>query len=162
MSRRASFTTSFKLSVCKVAKEEGNRSAGRKFGVSESNIRRWSAEKPKLVELPKNKKALQGASAKWPKLEEEPLAWVTDKRKGGHAISTTALRLKARGLADAHGMVDFKASPCWMYQFMDRFGLSVRRRMHITQRLPGDLEDKTVIKIWREHYYPLSCIGNAD
>ena len=168
MSRRASFTASFKLSACKVAEEEGNRSAGRKFGVSEPNIRRWRAKKPKLVEMPKNKKALRGASAKWPKLEEELLAWVTDKRKGGHAISTTALRLKARGLAGVHGADDFKASPCWAYRFMDRHGLSVRRRTHIAQRLPEDLEDKTikfqryVIKIRREHEYPLSRIGNAD
>ena len=123
MSRRA-FTASFKLSVCKVAEEEGNRAAGRKFDVSESNIRRWRAEKPTLNDMPKTKKALRGGTAKWPEMEEDLIAWVEDKRKAGHAISTTALRLKARVLADSRGISDFKASPSWAYRFMGRHGLS--------------------------------------
>ena len=86
----------------------------------------------------------------------------------GHAISTISLRLKARVIAEKRGLTEFKASKSWAYRFMGRHELSVRRRSHISQRLPDDIEDKTirfqqyVIKLRRQHDYPLCRIGNAD
>jgi len=38
-SRRKSYTTKFKLEVVEVAKEKGNREAGRLFNVGESSVR---------------------------------------------------------------------------------------------------------------------------
>jgi transposase-like protein len=40
-SRRKSYTAKFKLKVVEVAKEKGNREAGRLFNVGESSVREW-------------------------------------------------------------------------------------------------------------------------
>jgi transposase-like protein len=39
--RRKSYTAQFKLEVVEVAKEKGNREAGRLFKVGESSVREW-------------------------------------------------------------------------------------------------------------------------
>ena len=63
---------------------------------------------------------------------------------------------------------EFKASRGWASNFMSRYNLSVRRRTHISQKLPADIEEKLmnfqqfIIKMRREKDYPLSLIGNAD
>ena len=40
-SQRKSYTAKFKLEVIEVAKEKGNREAGRLFNVGESSVREW-------------------------------------------------------------------------------------------------------------------------
>ena len=168
MPRRQSFTAAFKLKVIQVAEAEGNRAAARKYDIAESNVRRWRADKENLNEAPKQQKARRGKSAKWPEMEEELLNWVKEKRQEGCAISTTSLRLKAKTIAKAAGNEEFKASQGWAYRFMGRHGLSVRRRTHLSQRLPDDIEAKTrsfqrfVIKKRKAYDYPLASIGNAD
>uniref|UniRef100_A0A8C4QJK3 HTH CENPB-type domain-containing protein n=1 Tax=Eptatretus burgeri TaxID=7764 RepID=A0A8C4QJK3_EPTBU len=167
MSRR-SFTAAFKLSICRSAEEFGNREAGRRFGVDESIVRRWRTSKTMIEKMPRKKKALRGRPAKWPQLEEHLIAWVREKRAEGHAISTLALRLKARSFAKEDDIGDFTASPSWAYRFIARHDVSVRRHIHISQHLPDDMADKItrfqsyIIKLRREHEYPLSRIGNAN
>jgi transposase-like protein len=41
ISQRKSYTAQFKLEVVEVAKEKGNREAGRLFNVGESSVREW-------------------------------------------------------------------------------------------------------------------------
>ena len=57
-SPRASYTASFKLRVVAYAVEKGNRAAGKQFNVDESCVRRWRSQRGKLVETPRNKRAL--------------------------------------------------------------------------------------------------------
>ena len=64
------------------------------------------------------KKSLWGKSVKWPQLLEHLVAWVWEKRVESSAISTLALRLKARSLAKEVDIGDFTASPSWTYRFM--------------------------------------------
>ena len=52
--RRQAFTAAFKLKVIQVAKADGNRAAGKKFDIAESNVRHWRAEKAKLEEAPRH------------------------------------------------------------------------------------------------------------
>ena len=40
-SKRRSYTANFKLEVIEVAKQKGNRAAGRQFSIDESTIRGW-------------------------------------------------------------------------------------------------------------------------
>ena len=165
---RTSYTASFKLAVCSYAEEFGNRAAGRKYDLDEKNVRRWRQNKTTLKSMPSKKRAMRSGKARWPELEEQLLAWVVEKRAAGHAVSTQALRLKARNIADETGMDDFKAGTSWAYRFMKRHDLSFRRRTHIAQRLPEELAEKTtrfqryVIRKRRQHNYPLDRIGNAD
>ncbi|CAG2205220.1 unnamed protein product [Mytilus edulis] len=56
----------------------------------------------------------------------------------------------------------------WCYGFLRRHDLSIRRRTHISQKLPADYEDKLlefqkyIIKVRKQNNYLLSQIGNAD
>ena len=62
----------------------------------------------------------------------------------------------------------FKASIDWCYGFMRRHDLSFRRRTHISQKLPDDIDQKLdtfqsyIIKARKKDAYDLSQIGNAD
>ena len=74
-------------------------------------IRRWRTSKAMLEKMPRKKKALSGKSAMWRQFEERLVAGVQEKRAEGYAISTLALRLKARSLAKEDDIGDFTASP---------------------------------------------------
>ncbi len=111
--------------------------------MNESAIRRWRITKASMEDMPRKKKANRGKSAKWPQLEERVITWVREKRAEGHAISTLALRLKARSFALDGDIEDFMASTSWAYRFMERHNLSVRCHTHIAQHLPDDTADKT-------------------
>ena len=93
--------------------------------MDESVIRRWRTSKATIEKMPKKKKTLRRTSSKWPRLEEHLLSWVREMKAEGHAISTLALRLKARSFAKEYDIGDFTASPSWAYRFMARHQLSV-------------------------------------
>ena len=50
----------FKLQVISYAEEHGNRAAGRKFDVDESNVRKWRKNKEDIKKMPSMKKARRG------------------------------------------------------------------------------------------------------
>ena len=165
-----SYTAVFKLQVISYAEEHGHRAAGRKFDVDESNVRKWRRNKEDIKKMPSIKKARRGKKAQHPELEKTLLEWVEEKRLGGIAINTVHLRLQAKLIAKKMKLnqSEFKASRGWASNFMSRHNLSVRRRTHISQKLPADIEEKLmnfqqfIIKMRREKDYPLSLIGNAD
>ena len=129
-SPRAWYTTSFKLRVVADAVDKGNRTAGKQFNIDESCVRRWRSQREKLLKTPRNKRALRYRSALYPDLEKEVAVWITEKRNAlnGTGVSTTVICLKAKSVAQNLGLHQFKASRCWCYQFMDRYGFSIRRR----------------------------------
>ena len=63
-----------------VCGENGNRTAQREFGVSESNVRLWRKSKENLEKMPQLKRANRGKKAAWPELETDLLPWITEKR----------------------------------------------------------------------------------
>ena len=65
-----SYTAVFKLQVISYAKEHGNRAAGRKFDVDESNVRKWRRNKEDIKKMPSMKKARRGKKAQHPELEK--------------------------------------------------------------------------------------------
>ena len=58
-SRRKSYTAKFKLEVIEVAKEKGNREAGRLFNVGESSVRACRKAETVLNVLHKKKRAMR-------------------------------------------------------------------------------------------------------
>ena len=60
MSKQFSYTASFKLKVIKYAKKHGNRAAERHFGPppTEGVSRLWRRQEEKLLQMPREKKAM--------------------------------------------------------------------------------------------------------
>ena len=167
-SPRASYTASFKIRGLAFALHKGNRAAGKQFNVEESCVRCWQSQWEKLLETPRNKRALQGHSTAFLELEKEVAEWITEKCKAGTGVSINIIRLKVKSVAQKLGLEQFKASKCWCYRFMDRFGFSIRRRTTIAQKFPQDYEEKLIkfqcymLAKWKEHDFDLKYIGNVD
>jgi transposase-like protein len=73
-------TDQFKLDVVEVAKEKGNREAGRLFNVGESSVREWRKAETVLKSLLKRKRAM--------KFRRCLYDWVVNERVKGMRIST--------------------------------------------------------------------------
>lgn len=132
-------------------------------------MRLWRRQRDRLQQLPKTKMAERGRSALFPNIEAELLNWVTERRLQGYGVSTAEIRITALKIAKKDPKArDFKASTDWCYSFLKRHNLSIRRRTHISQKLPEDYEEKLsnfqsfVIKMRKRNRYSLSQIGNAD
>ena len=170
--KRQSYTTAEKLKVIQFAEQHGNRSAQREFDIAESNIRLWRRSKENLEKMPRLQRANRGKKATWPRLEQDVMTWITEKRNNGLAILPTMIRLKAIELSkDPQYDIpagQFKASNHWCQRFMKRDGLSLRQKTTLAQRLPPDYEEKIVqfhqyvIRQRQAHNYPLHLVGNMD
>jgi transposase-like protein len=68
---RKSHTAQFKLEVVEVAKEKGNREAGRLFNVGESSVREWQKAETVLKSLHKRKRAMRFRRCLWPTIEKK-------------------------------------------------------------------------------------------
>ena len=138
--KRQSYTTSEKLKIIKFAEDYGNRAAQREFGIAESNVRLWRKSKENLQKMPRLQRADRGRKAAWPRLEQDLMAWITEKRNNGLAILPAMVRLKALEMSkDAKYEItagQFKASNHWCQRFMKRNGLSLRQKTTLAQRLP--------------------------
>lgn len=62
----------------------------------------------------------------------------------------------------------YKAVWNWIYRFLLRKSLAIRRPTHVSQTIPEGLQDKIFgfirdcIKVRREHQFPLERIYNCD
>ena len=122
--------------------------------------------------MPCLQRANHGKKATWPRLEQDVMAWIAEKRNNGLAILPTMIRLKAIELSkDLQYDIpagQFKASNHWRQRFTKRNGLSLRQKTTLAQRLPPDYEEKIVqfhqyvIRQRQAHNYPLHLVGNMD
>jgi hypothetical protein len=134
-----------KLVIIAYAEEHGNRAAGRHYRVDESLVRSWREHKQLLEATPRDKKITmpRGGHAKWPELEEELDAWVTEERtKHGREVSTVAMRLKAQQIAQRRHLSDFTGGIHWLENFMRRYGIRIRMRTTVGHHLPPDYEQQ--------------------
>ena len=105
----------------------------------------------------------------YPELEKDITDWLSEKRKSVVAVSINVIRLKALSIAQNTNIKDFKAFVRWCNAFLERHGVSIRRRTTVAQKLPQDYEDKLInfqrfhcIAKRKQHNYELRYIGNAD
>jgi len=146
MPKRKSYTADFKLDVIKFAKDHGNRAAGREYSCNEKNVRDWRLEEEELKKMNPRKRARRGRKARWPNLEENLANWVRSQRDSNRAVSTVAIKLKARIIATEMNIADFSGgSVNWIYKFMKRNNLTVRARTTVGQKLPDDWENKLAV-----------------
>ncbi|XP_049760721.1 general transcription factor II-I isoform X6 [Elephas maximus indicus] len=134
--KRKSYTADFKLKVVARAEETSNRVAASEFDVGESSIREWRKEKKELEKMNPRKRARRGPKAKWPELENDLKEWIISRREQNQAVSTVAIQIKAKLLANERGIPDFKAGFAWISKFMKRNGLSVRMRTAVHPQVP--------------------------
>lgn len=143
-----------------------NRAVGREFKVNVANIRQWRLEKNRLQQLPTKKMA----ETIHPQMEVQLNAWIQDARQQGVGVSMAEVLIKAKIIAKQTKIANFKASQEWCYRFFWRHNLhvSLKRRIHIAQRLPEDNEDKVtdfqrfIIQQRKWNYYAPTQIGNAE
>ncbi|XP_039542042.1 uncharacterized protein LOC120489360 isoform X3 [Pimephales promelas] len=140
--RRNAYDAAFKLKAIDLAAEKGNRAAARELGLNESMIRRWKQQREDLTQCKKTTKAFRGNKSRWPELENELEDWVNTQRADGRGVSTVQIRLKAKRIATAMKLEDFRGGPSWCLRFMRRKGLSIRVRTSLCQQLPPDYEEK--------------------
>ena len=83
MSKWFSYTASFKWKVIKYAKKHSNRAAERLSGPPppESVSRLWRQQEEKLLQMPRQKKAMWGKPPKWPEVEQdsEVRTWILEQ-----------------------------------------------------------------------------------
>lgn len=135
---RRSYEAIFKLKVIAFAEEHSNKAAEREFTVSEKVIRGWRKKKTELQEMPRTKRAARYGTSPYKPLELELSEWVLNLRREGLSVTRT----KALQLAPNFDITDFKASAGWCTRFMNRYGLAIREKTHIAQKLPSDIDGK--------------------
>ena len=96
MPRRCSYSTALKLEIAEYAESNGNRSAARRYGVDESNVRLWRKNKEMLDKMPRLKRAHRGAPAHFLEMEKQLVEYIAECRQEGLALSTIQIRLKAK------------------------------------------------------------------
>jgi hypothetical protein len=165
-----------KLLIILFAETTSNHNAAREFRIQVKQVRDYRKRKGELLAArPWQRRLVEVRLPKWPLLEKKLLQYVQEQRAQGHAISTVVLRVQATKFAglpevQAHDRDVAKAmfSKKWVQRFMQRNGLSIRRRTTVAQRLPEELEELqqnflSFVLRWRMKFnYPLNQIGNMD
>lgn len=108
--------------------------------------------------------------AKFPALEEELLSYVQNIHSKGCTASNEMLRDTALKIAKSHNIPtdEFKASYCWLRNFMKRNEFLKKRRTTLADKLPEEYThqvlqfQKYVIRLRKKKHYDLCQIGNAD
>ena len=110
---------SLNLKSVEVAKEKGNREAGRLFNVGESSVREWREAETVLKSLHKRKHAMQFRRCLWPTIEynktgqmkrpsyKDIVAWIVES---WDAVNENCVRngfIKARGDEAVSGDSDY-------------------------------------------------------
>jgi transposase-like protein len=143
ISWRKSYKAQFKLEVIEVAKEKGNRDAGRLFNVEESSVREWRKAETVLKSLHTRKRAMRFRRCLWPTIEKKKLYdWVVNERAKGMRRSRVRVLQESKRIAQEDNIKDFKAYPSWVFGFMKRNNLSVCFSTSVGQKLPSDWEAK--------------------
>jgi hypothetical protein len=176
--QRTSYSLEEKLIVVKYAQENGRNAAAKHFNLDAPMVGRWIKQSSKWEEENKNKKraGTPGRKAFYPEAESLLYSWIIEQRKKGFAVNYISVRLQMfKILKDPSiqalypaGEYEFQGNLSWVKSFMKRFGLSLRRRTKISQKLPEDLEEKLdefrrfIIRLRTQYNFDLNSIFNMD
>ncbi|UZO29582.1 uncharacterized protein OCT59_023046 [Rhizophagus irregularis] len=117
-----------------------------------------------------------GRKAFYLKAEKILYSWIIEQRKKGFAINYISIRLQmCKILKESSiqalysvGEYEFQRNLSWINSFIKRFGLSLRRKTKISQKLPEDLEEKLdefrryIIRLKTLYNFDLNSIFNMD
>lgn len=145
-SKRLHYDSALKRKVIVYAEKHGNRAAGRTFGTSEANVRRWRNDRHSIFSCKATTKCFTGPKkGRYPQVDEAVLCFVSEMRAQGLPVTRQAMRLKAGEMARTLGVDEtkFKATRGWCDRFMRRAGLSLRHQTSFCSRLSADRKQKT-------------------
>ena len=101
-------------------------------------------------------------------IEDLLVEYIRNKRSDKLRVTREMLELEAIRLHRADGKEELKASEGWMYRFMQRNKMGLRRKTTVSQRLPRDLVPKItsyIMTVWQKRWnynYDLPFIGAMD
>jgi hypothetical protein len=121
-----------------------------------------------LLKSSGSRRAFRGQKARYLKIEEQLLEYVSEKRQFGYVVSTEMCQCFSIGKRP--GSRWFQGKPRMDYEvfFFTRNNFCIRRKTGVSQRLPDAYEEKIlcfrkyVIILRRQHSNTASQIGNAD
>jgi len=176
--KRTSYSVGQKEEVVSYAKNHGRNSAAAYFGLDKSMVGRWvKASASWTSEVSRNSKKIgSGRKVFYPEAEKRLYNWIIEQRKQGIAVTYSIIRVKMLEILKESDIVilygdltnDFKMSVNWLYAFMKRQRLSLRRRIKISQKLPQQTEEllerfrQFVAHLRIEKCYEMCNIFNMD
>ena len=136
-----SYSFDFKLEVIRYAEKNSNHAAAEKYKIDRNSIRDWWKKRDKIEKL----RVKRSGGAKRQRLdgggrhltseeiEENLLEWIFDRCIKGLRVSRKIIMLKAAKFQEEKEKEDLNItkltfSQGWLEKFMNRNGLSVRRR----------------------------------
>lgn len=175
---RSSYSIEQKEEVVNYAKNHGRNNAAAHFGLDKSMVGRWVRASTKWEgEISRNRKKIgSGRKVFYPEAEKKLYNWIIEQRKQGLAVTYAILRVKMLEILKEPDIVilygditnDFKLSPRWLYAFMKRQRLSLRRRTKIAQKLPQQTQEllekfrQFVARLRIKNSYEMCHIFNMD
>ena len=110
MAKYQKYNLAFKLRVIKYAQQNSKNKAHKKFNVSHKQIRRWIADKEKIMQAPN--KILRARIRKsgmehYPSLVTELHAWILEQRLLGHIVDWKSIKQQALDIA-RRDLLNFK------------------------------------------------------
>ena len=166
-----------KREVVNYAKQHGKSVAASHFNVNVSMIGRWiKASMNWTTETNGKKKKIGcGRKALYPEAEKVLYNWIIEQRKQGLAVTYLCIQNKMKEILREPSIIalydsidDFKASLRWLRLFLKRYGLVLRRRTKISQKLPKQTEEllesynRFVINLRLEKSFEMYNIFNMD
>ena len=146
------------------AEKHGNRAAGRTFGISEANIRRWRNDRHSIFSCKATTKCFTGPKkGRYPQVDEAVLCFVGEMHAQGLPVTRQAMRSKAGEIARNLGVDEtrFKATRGWCDRFMRRAGLSLRHQPSFCSKLSADVKQKAGVEhSLKKHRVP-SALGDT-
>lgn len=149
MAPRRKFDFKFKEKVLKYAEENSGEEAARRFDIDPRRIRYWKAQKNELLLANKTRARLAGGGRKKISLELETRLtdWIYLERDNHNRVTRKMIQKKAleifASVKDDEGK-GFVASRGWLQGFLERSGLSQRRRTTMSQKGPNHLIERLV------------------
>jgi hypothetical protein len=112
------------------------RGTAKRFDIQPKQLRDWTNKKETLLmTAPHVAKLHPGKPASYPKLEDDLIAWISEKRTNGNAVTQKLITNKAiflskspEFLANNLDIAGFKFSCKWLDGFLGRYDLSKRRK----------------------------------
>ena len=106
-------------------------------------VRRWRKKSSEISDKSSSqskKRRLSGGGQKRSlgNLEEELVEKIIDEREKHHHVPCELITVLAQQLATKHNLHEFCASRGWLFNFMQRTNLSIRRRAITGQTMPKD------------------------
>ena len=111
------------------------RETARNYKVYPSQIRRWRNNYNEIKNMaeqsPKKQTVHSGRQVEYKVLEDELYEWVIDQRASELCVTTQYIVDKAISICPTFKNGDNKKQRYWVYEFINRRGLSIRTRTRV-------------------------------